>query len=293
LATEGHIDVPGGSVWYRSIGEGPGTPLLVVHGGPGFCHDYLTALDDLADRRQVIYWDQLGCGRSERPDDESLWTVERHVQEVDAVRSALGLERHHMFGNSWGGMLGMQYAIDRRPPLVSLTISNSPASIPRFIQETAALKAKLPEDVQRTIDWHEERGFYACPEYQGAIAVWFQTHICRMQPWPEGLERSFSGVGVGPYMTMVGPSDFNVTGNLLEWDILGRLSEIEVPTLFLAGRYDEILPDHVRAEHEQVAGSEFILFEDSAHLPFEEERERCMAALNDFFERCEAKAQGS
>ena len=215
MATEGHIDVPGGSVWYRSIGEGPGTPLLVVHGGPGFCHDYLTALDDLADRRQVIYWDQLGCGHSERPDDESLWTVERHVQEVDAVRSALGLERHHMFGNSWGGMLGMQYAIDRRPPLVSLTISNSPASIPRFIQETAALKAKLPEDVQRTIDWHEERGFYACPEYQGAIAVWFQTHICRMQPWPEGLERSFSGVGVGPYMTMVGPSDFNVTGNLL------------------------------------------------------------------------------
>ena len=205
------------------------------------------------------------------------------------MRSALGLERHHMFGNSWGGMLGMQYAIDRRPPLVSLTISNSPANMPRFIQETIALKAGLPEDVQRTIDWHEERDFYACPEYQGAIAVWFQTHICRMQPWPEGLERSFSGVGVGPYMTMVGPSDFNVTGNLLEWDVLGRLSEIEIPTLFLAGRYDEIVPDHVRAEHEQVAGSEFILFEDSAHLPFEEERESCMAALNDFFERCEAR----
>jgi L-proline amide hydrolase len=185
-------------------------------------------------------------------------------------------------------MLGMQYAIDRRPPLVSLTISNSPASMPRFIEETTALKRNLPEDVQRTIDWHEQRGFYACPEYQGAIAVWYQTHICRMQPWPEGLERSFAGVGIGPYMAMVGPSDFNVTGNLIEWDVLPRLSEIEIPTLFLAGRYDEILPEHVRAEHEQVAGSEFILFEDSAHLPFEEERERCMAALNDFFDRCEA-----
>ena len=220
MASEGHIDVPGGSVWYRSVGEGPGVPLLVVHGGPGFCHDYLTALDDLADRRQVVYWDQLGCGRSERPDDDSLWTVDRYVQEVDAVRGALGLDRHHMFGNSWGGMLGMQYAIDRRPPLVSLTISNSPASMPRFIEETTALKANLPEDVQRTIDWHEERGFYACPEYQGAIAVWFQTHICRMQPWPEGLERSLSGVGVAPYMAMVGPSDFNVTGNLLWWNVM-------------------------------------------------------------------------
>ena len=237
----------------------------------------------------MIYWDQLGCGRSERVEDESLWTLERSVQEVDAVRSALGLERHHMFGNSWGGMLGMQYAIDRRPPLASLTISNAPANMPRFIEETLALKAKLPEDVQRTIDWHEEREFYACPEYQGAMAVWFQTYICRMQPWPEGLERSFAGIGVSQYMTMIGPSDFHVIGNLLEWDVLGRLSEIEIPTLFLAGRYDEIVPDHVRAEHEQVAGSEFILFEDSAHLPFEEERERCMAALNDFFDRCEAK----
>jgi proline iminopeptidase len=291
MASEGHIDVPGGSVWYRSVGEGPGIPLLVVHGGPGFCHDYLTALDDLADRRQVIYWDQLGCGRSERVEDESLWTLERSVQEVDAVRSALGLERHHMFGNSWGGMLSMQYAIDRRPPLVSLTISNAPANMPRFIEETLALKAQLPEDVQRTIDWHEEREFYACPEYQGAMAVWFQTYICRMQPWPEGLERSFAGIGVSQYMTMIGPSDFHVIGNLLEWDVLGRLSEIKTPTLFLAGRYDEIVPDHVRAEHEQVAGSEFILFEDSAHLPFEEERERCMAALNDFFDRSEAQAQ--
>jgi L-proline amide hydrolase len=165
--------------------------------------------------------------------------------------------------------------------------------MPRFIKETTELKRQLPEEVQRTIDWHEERGFYACPEYQGAIAVWYQTHICRMQPWPEGLERSFAGVGVGIYMAMVGPSDFNVTGNLLEWDVMPRLSEIDIPTLFLAGRYDEIVPDHVRDEHEQVAGSEFILFEDTAHLPFEEERERCMAALNDFFDRTEARALNS
>lgn len=289
MASEGHIDVPGGSVWYRRVGEGPGEPLLVVHGGPGFCHDYLTALDDLADRREVIYWDQLGCGRSERPEDASLWTVTRYVDEVDAVRSALGLERHHMFGNSWGGMLAMQYAIDRHPPLISLIISNSPASMPRFIEETTALKHQLPEDVQRTIDWHEEREFYACPEYQGAIALWYQTHICRMKPWPEGLERSFAGVGVGPYMAMVGPSEFKVTGNLKDWDVMPRLSEIDVPTLFLTGRYDEIPPEHVHDEHERVKGSEYILFENTAHLPFEEERERCIAALNDFFDRCEAR----
>ena len=133
-ADEGTIAVPGGRVWYRSVGEG-GTPLLCLHGGPGFTHYYLESLEALGDRRRVIFYDQLGCGRSDRPDDPSLWTVERFVEELAQVRAALGLDHLHLFGSSWGGMLAMQYVLDRRPDLVSLTLCGSPASMIRWVSD--------------------------------------------------------------------------------------------------------------------------------------------------------------
>lgn len=285
---EGTLAVPGGSVWYKAVGEGERPPLLVVHGGPGFTHNYLRPLEALADERQVIFWDQLGCGRSETPHDESLWTLERSLAEVDAVREQLGLDHHHLFGNSWGGMLVQQYALDRRPDIASLTVSNSLASMPRLAADTARLKKQLPQDVQDTIDWHEERGLFACPEYQGAIAVWYQTYICRMRPWPQGLEDCWAGVGMEIYTTMVGPSDFTLTGNLKDWDILGRLGEIAVPTLFVAGRYDECTPEHMTEMHEQVPGSQLVVFENSAHMPFFEEPEAFLQTMRAFLTESEA-----
>lgn len=289
-AQEGTIEVPGGQVWYKAVGEGPLPPLLVAHGGPGFTHNYLTPLEELAENRQVIFWDQLGCGRSECPTDPALWTMERSLLEVDAVREGLRLDRHHLFGNSWGGMLVQQYVLDRRPDLVSLIVSNSLASMPLMEKETARLKQALPQSVQETIDHHERNGYYSCPEYQGAMAIWFQHYICRLQPWPRGLEECFAGQGAEIYRTMVGPSDFNVTGNLKEWDILGRLHEISVPTLFVAGRYDECTPEHMRLMQEQVSGSELALFESSAHMPFYEEPRAFMTTMKDFMARAESAA---
>jgi proline-specific peptidase len=287
---EGTIQVPGGEVWYKSVGEGELPPLLVTHGGPGFAHNYLTPLEDLAERRQVIFWDQLGCGRSESPSDTSLWTMDRSLREVDAVREHLNLDRHHLFGNSWGGMLAQQYVLDRQTDLISLTVSNSLASMPRLGEDTARLKALLPQDVQDTIDYHEDNELYACPEYQGAIALWYQTYICRMQPWPMGLEQSFANVGMEIYMTMIGPSDFKVIGNLKEWDIMDRLPEIQLPTLFVAGRFDECTPEHMTLMHQQVPGSELVIFEKSAHMPFYEERDDCMRVIGEFLSRSEAAA---
>jgi proline iminopeptidase len=284
---EGTLAVPGGNVWYKVVGEGDLPPLLVVHGGPGFTHNYLAPLEDLAVNRRVIYWDQLGCGRSETPSDTSLWTLERSLQEVDAVREQLGLDHHHLFGNSWGGMLVQQYVLDRRPEITSLIVSNSLASMKRFVADTMRLKGELPQSVQDTIDYHEDNELYMCPEYQGAIAIWYQTYICRMQPWPKGLEDSFAQVGMDIYMTMVGPSDFKVTGNLKDWDIMDRLGEISVPTLFIAGRYDECTPEHMKLMHDRVPGSEWAYFDNSAHMPFYEEREECMRRIRDFMSRAE------
>src|SRR5437773_1732397 len=148
---EGHVEVPGGRIWYRIAGaDRPGTPLLCLHGGPGMPHDYLEPLEDLAVSRPVVFYDQLGCGRSDRPADDSLWTTDRFVEELAVVHAALGLERPHLFGNSWGGWLALQYTLDRTPALASLILSSSPPSVARWITDCAGLRAMLDEPVRRS-----------------------------------------------------------------------------------------------------------------------------------------------
>ena len=285
-ADEGFIDVPGGKVWYRAVGDNEAaTPLLALHGGPGFTHYYLEPLEALADSRRVIFYDQLGCGRSERPDDLSLWTVDRFVEELAQVRAALGLERLHLFGSSWGGMLAMQYVLDRQPDLVSLTLCGSPASMIRWVSDCEELLAAQPAEVRRVIREHEADGFTACPEYQAAILGFYREHVCRMDPWPAGLERSVAEAGYAVYNTMNGPSEFTVTGTLKTWDIMDRLPEIRVPTLLVGGRYDECTPGHMQAMHARIPGSELVTIEDASHLCFAERPAEFNKIVNSFFGR--------
>ncbi|MGI9050124.1 MAG: proline iminopeptidase-family hydrolase [Rubrobacteraceae bacterium] len=287
MATEDYIEVPGGKVWYRSVGEG-GVPLMCLHGGPGFTHSYLEALEDLADRRQVIFYDQLGCGNSDRPDDNSLWTVERFVEELVAVREALGLERLHLFGSSWGGMLAMQYVLDRQPDLESLILCGSPASMTRWVEGCGELLASQPEEIRETIRHHEELGFTDCPEYAAAILPFYKEHVCRMEPWPEGLERSFAEAGYEVYHHMNGPSEFTVVGTLKEWDVMDRLGEISVPTLLTGGRHDECRPELLRDMQGRIESSELRIIEDASHLCFAEQREEYMRVANEFLDRVES-----
>jgi proline-specific peptidase len=286
-AAEGFIEVPGGKVWYRSVGESAGgrAPLLCLHGGPGFTHYYLEPLEALADRRQVVFYDQLGCGRSERPDDLSLWTVERFVEEVAQVRAALGLERLHLFGSSWGGMLAMQYVLDRQPELESLTLCGSPASMIRWVSDCEELLAEQTSETRRVIREHEAAGFTACPEYQAAILGFYRKHVCRLDPWPAGFERSFAEAGYQVYNTMNGPSEFTVTGTLKTWDIMDRLGEIRVPTLLVGGRYDECTPGHLADMHQRIPGSQLRTIEDASHLCFAEQPAEFTALANDFLDR--------
>ena len=291
MAQEGFIEVPGGRVWYRSVGglAGDGrTPLLCLHGGPGFTHYYLEPLEALADRRQVIFYDQLGCGRSDRPEDPSLWTVDRFVEEVAQVRAALGLDRLHLFGSSWGGMLAMQYVLDRRPDLDSLILCGSPASMIRWVTDCAELLAAQPAEVRQVISEHEEAGFTACPEYQAAILGFYREHVCRLTPWPAGLERSFAEAGYAVYNHMNGPSEFTVTGTLKTWDIMGRLGEIDVPALLVGGRYDECRPAHLEEMHRRIAGSQLAIIENASHLCFAERPDEFTGLVNSFLDRIEA-----
>jgi len=278
----GKIPVPGGTVWFERVGGGPGLPLLAVHGGPGLPHDYIRSLERLADEREVIFWDQLGCGNSERPSNVELWTMQRSVAEMDAVVQALGLNGFHIFGNSWGGMLAQQYALDVASRAASLTISNSIASIPLFSGMVERLKTQLDPATQAAIDRHEAGGTTNSAEYQAAIRTWNETYLCRQLPWPKELEDAFRGMGAEIFETMFGPSDFRIVGTIRSWDVFDRLHEITLPTLIVAGRFDECAPEHMWEMHQRIDGSRFELFESSAHMPFIEEPHRFDQVMRDF-----------
>ncbi|WP_369808505.1 MULTISPECIES: proline iminopeptidase-family hydrolase [unclassified Mycobacterium] len=279
---DGMIAVPGGNVWFERVGGGPGLPLLVVHGGPGLPHTYLRSLERLADERVVIFWDQLGCGNSERPANRDLWTMQRSVAEMDAVVKGLGLNGFHLFGNSWGGMMAQQYALDVPSRAVSLTISNSIASIPQFSQMVARLKAELDPETQSAIDRHEAAGTTHAAEYQDAIRTWNETYLCRVRPWPAELLQAFANMGTDIFETMFGPSDFRIVGTVRDWDVFDRLAEITLPTLILAGRFDECVPEHMWEMHQRIAGSRYELFESTAHMPFIEEPDKFDRVMRDF-----------
>jgi proline-specific peptidase len=294
-AKEGKFPFRGYQVWYRIVGERdePGKlPLLCLHGGPGVPHDYLEPLEAMAATgRRVIFYDQLGCGNSDQPHNPSMWTVELYVEEVGVVRRALGLERLHLLGQSWGGMLGMEYALTQPAGLASLVVASSPASMPHWVAEANRLRADLPPEVQATLLKHEEAGTTGDPAYEEAMLVFYRRHVCRLDPWPECFARALAKLAQNPevYYTMNGPSEFHVIGVIKDWDIVGRLGEIRVPTLVTSGRYDEATPAIAETVHRGIPGSEWHLFEHSSHTAHIEEAERYMQVLDQFLSRVEAQ----
>lgn len=291
--TEGFVAFRRYKVWYRIIGDGEDvgkSPLLCLHGGPGAPHDYLEPLEAMAATgRRVILYDQLGCGNSDQPHDPSLWTVALFLEELGVVRQALGLQRVHILGQSWGGMLAMEYALTQPSGLASIILADAPASMPQWIAETNRLRRELPPDVEQTLRKHEAEGTVDSPEYQAAMLGFYRRHLCRLEPWPAYVERTFEKLGQNPevYHTMIGPCEFHVTGTLKEWDILQRLPEIQVPALVLGGRYDEATPTITETVHRGIGGSEWVIFENSSYLPHVEETDRYLQVLGQFLDRVE------
>lgn len=293
--TEGYIPFRGHNVWYRTVGERrePGKlPLLCLHGGPGVPHDYIESMEKIAETgRRVIFYDQLGCGNSDQPNDPSMWTVDLFVEEVDVVRRALGLDRVHLLGQSWGGMLAMQYALTQPAGMDSLIVASSPASMPQWVAEANRLRAELPVEVQQTLLKHEEAGTTDDPAYQAATMIFYRRHVCRLDPFPAGVQRAFDKLAQNPevYNTMNGPNEFHIVGVLKDWDISDRLGEIRVPTLITSGRYDEATPAISDTIHRAIDGSEWVLFEHSSHMPHVEEQETYMQLIAQFLDRAEAR----
>lgn len=288
--TEGFIDVPGGRVFYREVGGGDGIPLLCLHGGPGATHEYLLDLEQLADERRVVFYDQLGSGDSDHPDDRSLWVIERFMDELDAVRDALGLDRLHLMGSSWGGMLAMQYVLDRDRPPVSLIVSGSPASSPRWNEICQDLLNEMPSDERERIEQLEAEGKMETPEYEEAMMPFYHRHVCRLDPMPPHVARSFERIAKPVYHYMAGPSEFRIIGTLRDWDIMDRLREIAVPTLITGGEYDECRPVHLREIHDRIPGSRLEIIPDASHLCFAEQPQLWMPIAREFMHAAEAAA---
>jgi len=295
--TEGRIPFHGAETWYRSLdaeNEDGRLPLLCLHGGPGANWLHLKPYEALADERRVVFYDQLGSGNSalSRPHDSEMWVPELFVEEVDAVREALGLERVHVLGHSWGGMLGMQYACGKPEGLASLIVESSPASVPDWMPELQRLRAELPPDVEATLHQHEEAGTTDDPAYQEAEMAFYQRHLCRIDPWPDWLVECFEILEANPevYRSMNGPSEFHVIGTIKDWDITDRLGQIEAPTLVFSGRYDEVTPAMSEAVHRGISGSELVILEESSHTAQAEEPERTLGLVRDFLSRVESAA---
>jgi L-proline amide hydrolase len=293
--SEGTVDFRGWRTWYRVSGAldpaSPLAPVVLLHGGPGATHDYLDAMRGLAaDGRAVVQYDQLGNGRSTHLRDRGadFWTVDLFCDELDNLLAALGLAgRYHVLGQSWGGCLALEHALRRPDGLRALVLADTLASIPDFAAECRRLLADLPADVQATIRRHEEAGTTADPAYTEACIVFYKRHVCRLETWPDEVVRSFQAIEDDPtvYGTMNGPSEFTVIGTIRDWQVTGRLGEIAVPTLMVSGRHDEATPRLQETLRDGIAGSEWVCFEDSSHMPHVEEPERWLEVVGGFLRR--------
>jgi L-proline amide hydrolase len=290
--SSGTVDFRGHQTWYRVTGElDPGAdraPLVVLHGGPGAAHNYCLAMTGLAgDGRAVVHYDQLGCGLSTHlPEaDPSFWTVELFVAELRNLTRALGIDgRFHLLGQSWGGMLGPEVVLADDTGIVSLTICDSPASMPLWLAAAAELRAELPVDVQRVLDEHEAAGTTDSAEYHAAVDVFYARHVCRVQPLPPEVAASFDQIDAEPtvYHTMNGPSEFHVIGSLKDWSVVDRLPGVGVPTLVVAGRYDEAKPSVWQPFVERIPDVSSHVFPESSHMPHVEEPEAFTQVVGEF-----------
>jgi len=287
---EGYISVPGGKVWYLVAGaERPGIPLLALHGGPGAPHDYQETFLALADERPVILYDQLGCGNSERPDDLSLWTVERFCEELAQIREALGLTEVHILGQSWGSMLAVDYILAKHPLGVrSLVLSAPCLSASRWEADQHAYLEELPAETRRTISDAEQSGEFGAA-YQEAMMEYYRRHVCRMDPWPDCVNRAFEKMGQAVYEYMWGKSEFTLTGTLRDYERAHRLHEITVPVLITCGEHDEASPRTCAYYQSRFPAAELLVIEDASHMHHVEKADEYLAVVRDFLRRAEGR----
>lgn len=284
---EGFTAVHGYRFYWKIVGEpGPKGTVVLLHGGPGGTHDYLLAFSDLARHGyRVVYFDQLGCGRSDLARDIREYSIDRDVADLDEFRQKLGLGTFHLVGSSYGGLLAIAYALAHPEPLRGLVSASGLADVPLTSREMQRLKRELPAPLPEVLERHEAKGEFQHPEYLAAVMEFYRRHVCRLPKWPAELTYTLEHLSVPKYGTMNGPNEFTIIGTIRDYDATSRLGEIRVPALITAGRFDEVTPVVAESIHRGIRGSELVVFEQSSHTAFWEERERYMDTVIAFLAR--------
>jgi proline iminopeptidase len=293
------ISTPAGPqrVWVKRIGNNPSLKVLLLHGGPGATHEYLEACDSFlpAAGIEYYYYDQLGSGFSDQPDDPSLWELDRFVDEVEQVRVALGLDRDNfvLYGQSWGGILSMEYALHHQQHLRGLVISNMMASVPAYNAYAAdVLMPAMDQQALAEIKALEAAGDIENPRYMELLLVQhYVHHVLRMPPdeWPDSVQRGFDHINPAIYVSMQGPSELGISADakLAHWDRFDDLAKIEVPALVIGARYDTMDPAHMEAMAARLPRGRYLYCPEGSHLSMYDDQQVYFAGLIDFLQGLE------
>jgi proline iminopeptidase len=268
------IKTPAGDfkVWTKRFGNNPRIKVLLLHGGPAFTHQYMECFESFFPVEGIEFYeyDQLGCGNSDKPADTSLWRIDRFVEEVEQVRQAIGADatNFYILGNSWGGMLGMQYALKYQDNMKGLIVANMMASCPEYGKYAQDVLAKqMDPKVLEEVRAIEAKGDFDNPRYEELLMPnFYAQHICRLAEWPEPVLRSFTDYNKAIYVQMQGPSEFGVGGNLVNWDIKGRLKEIKIPTLMIGAKHDTMDPKAMEEQSKLVQKGRYLYCPNGSHL---------------------------
>ena len=279
-------------VWTKRVGEGP-IKVLTLHGGPGCTHEYFECFEEFfpKDQFQIIYYDQLGSHYSDQPEDPSLWTVERFLEEVEQVRQALQLEDFYLYGQSWGGLLAIEYSLKYQQHLKGVILSNITGSVESYITYLNYLRTKLPQSVQDSLKSYEDKEDFLNPEYEKIMfEEVYSRHLCRLKPWPEALSRMFSHLNAQVYQTIQGPNEFVVTGNFKDWNRWNDLSKITIPTLIISGRYDTMDPKDIEKMGTLIPNSKVKICENGSHCTMFDDPEIYFQTMINFLLDVEQKS---
>jgi proline iminopeptidase len=277
-AGEGHLSVDGGSIWYKVSGGGNGTPVILLHGGPGFSSYYLKPLEALGDERTVVRYDQLGGGKSSGLTDTTKMTIAHFVAELDSLRSHLGYQRVHLVGHSWGTILGLEYYRAHPDRVASLTLASAALDIPQWERHARALLATLPDSMQRAVTTREAEKKFDAPDYQAALENFYSRYVW-LRPVKADLDSMLQQVNTSIYNYMQGPSEFTITGTLKHYDSTPFLPKVRVPTLFTVGEVDEADPVTIRRQAAMVPGGKAVVIPNAAHLTTWDNPDAMIAAV--------------
>ncbi|HVT00743.1 MAG TPA: proline iminopeptidase-family hydrolase [Patescibacteria group bacterium] len=275
--TEGFIDAGKGKVWYEIVGEGNKTPIIVIHGGPAYPHDYLEPFRDLANDRQVVFYDQLGCGNSEWTTDKSAFTLDYYTGELETLIKHLGFKEYIILGQSWGTTIAANFAIKNPPGLKLLILANPFLDIPLWTKQIKEIINTFPESVQKGLKQPEES-----EEYKNAMGEFLEKYLYGVKDLPTAVLKSEHKMNPEVEKIMFGPNFFEPNGPSANISLSNKLKDINVPTLLFCGRIDETTPEATEYFTTLIPDSRMRIFENSAHFPFWTEREECINFIREF-----------